>query len=129
MSTPAVTVVPASPPAAIPGGIEDAAEEAVLRALNEWVRGHGLPEGHIEHELSHPETGDPLAILDLAWPNGLQEGYSGPVALLLREEQETLQIANDHGFRHLTSADAFKHYAEAEVLALAAEDGATGAAA
>ena len=51
------------------------------------------------------------------------------MALLLGEEQETLQIANDHGFRHFTSADAFKRYAEAEVLALAAEDGATGAAA
>ena len=118
-----------SRPAAIPGGIEDAEEEAVLRALNEWVRGHGLPEGQIEHELAHPETGDPLAILDLAWPNGLQDGYSDPVALLLGEEQETLQIANDHGFRHFTSADAFRRYAESEVLALAAEDGGAEAAA
>ena len=129
VEAPPVTVVAVSQPAAIPGGIEDAEEEAVLRALNEWVRGHGLPEGQIEHELSHPETGDPLAILDLAWPSGLQEGFSDPVALLLGEEQETLQIANDHGFRHFTSADAFKRYAEAEVLALAAGDGAAEAAA
>lgn len=119
-----VTLVPASRPPTIPGGIEDDEEEAALRALNAWVRGHGLPEGHLEHELAHPETGDPLAILDLAWPNGLQEGYSDPVALLLGEEQETLQLANDHGFRHFTSAEAFKRYAESEVLALAAEDGA-----
>ena len=83
--------------------------------------GKWLPAGHIEHELSHPDTGDPIAILDLAWPNGLQQGYSEPVALLLGEEQETLQIANDHGFRHFTSADAFKRYVEAEVLALASE--------
>ena len=75
------------------------------------------PEGHIEHELAHPETGDPLAILDLAWPGGLQEGYSEPVALLLGEEQETLQIANDHGFRHFTDTEAFKRYAQTEVLA------------
>ena len=113
--------VPVMEPAAVPGGIADAEEEAVLRDLNEWVRGQWLPEGQIEHELSHPETGDPLAILDLAWPNGLQQGYSEPVALLLGEEQATLQIANDHGFRHFTSADAFKRYVEAEVLALASE--------
>lgn len=49
--------------APVPGGIEDAEEEAVLRAVNAWLRDHGLPEGHIEHELAHPETGDPLAIV------------------------------------------------------------------
>ena len=95
--------VPVPEPAPVLGGIADAEEEAVLISLNEWVRGQGLPQGQIEHELSHPETGDPLAILDLAWPIGLQQGYSEPVALLLGEEQETLQIANDHGFRHFTS--------------------------
>ena len=113
--------LPVAEPTGVPGGIADAEEEAVLRDLNEWVRRQRLPEGQIEHELSDPETGDPLAILDLAWPNGLQQGYSEPVALLLGEEQETLQIANDHGFRHFTSTDAFKRYVEAEVLALAGE--------
>ncbi len=123
VETTPVATVPTRQPEAIPGGIEDAEEEAILRSLNEWLRGYGLPEGHIEHELSDPDTGDPLAILDLAWPNGLQEGYSDPVALLLGEAQETLQIANDHGFRHFTSADAFQNYVEGEVLVLAAEDG------
>ena len=115
-----VTAQPVAQPEPLPGGIEDAEEEAMLRALNDWVRKQGLPEGHIEHELAHAETGEPLAILDLAWPNGLQEGFSEPVALLLGEEQHTLQIANDHGFRHFTSPDAFQRYAETEVLALAA---------
>ena len=122
----AVAAGKASEPATIPGGIEDAEEEAALRAINDWVRSQGLPEGQIEHELAHPDTGDPLAILDLAWPNGLQQGYSEPVALLLGEEQETLQIANDHGFRHFTSAEAFKRYAETEVLALAGEGALAG---
>ena len=115
----AVTIAPASAATAVPGGIADEAEEAALRAINEWMREQGLPEGHLQHELAHPDTGAPLAILDLAWPNGLQEGYSQPVALLLGEGQETLQVANDHGFRHFTSAEAFRRYAETEVLALA----------
>ncbi len=114
-------------PGPVPGGIEDAEEEAILMDLNEWVRGNGLPEGKLGFELSHPDTGDPLAILDLAWPNGLQDSYSQPVALLLGEEPETLQMANDHGFRHFTSADAFKRYTEAEVLMLAPEGEAAAA--
>ena len=48
------------------------------------------------------------------------------MALLLGEEQETLQIANDHEFRHFTSAEAFKRYAETEVLALAGEGALAG---
>ncbi len=114
--SPQTPTVPATEPASVPGGIGDAEEEAVLRAVNAWLRDQGLPEGRIEHEIAHPETGEPLAILDLAWPTGLQEGYSEPVALLLGEEQETLQIANDHGFRHFTDAEAFRRYAQTEVL-------------
>ena len=108
-------------PAAIPGGIEDAEEEAVLKSTNDWICQLGLPAGHIEHELAHLSTGEPLAILDLAWPNGIQEGFSDPVALLLDEGPETLQIANDHGFRHFTNVEAFKHYVETEVMAFAAD--------
>lgn len=119
-----VLAVAAGELAAVPGGIEDDEEAAALQAINEWIREQGLPKGEMQHELADPETGDPVAILDLAWPSGLQEGYSDPVALLLGEEQETLQLANDHGFRHFTSVDALRRYAEFEVLALAAEDGA-----
>ena len=122
-----IAVVIAPQPESVPGGIADAEEEAVLMDLNQWVQGHGLPEGNLGFELSHPDTGDPLAILDLAWPNGLQDSYSQPVALLLGEEPKTLQIANDHGFRHFTSPDAFKRYTEAEVLTVADEGEAVAA--
>ena len=46
----------------------------------------GLPEGELGYEIAHMATGESLAILDLAWPNGLQEGYSQPVALLIDED-------------------------------------------
>ena len=70
------------------GGIEDEEEERKLRQCNAWVVKHGLPEGELMYELTDPSTGDPLAVLDLAWPNGLQEGLSQPVALLLDEGPE-----------------------------------------
>ena len=40
------------------------------------------------------------AILDLAWPQGLQEGYSEPAVLLLDEGEDTEQAANRAGYRY-----------------------------
>ena len=114
----AVGATPAEP---LPGGVESDDEEAVLRGLREWVREHDLPEGDYQYELADPDTGEPLAVLDLAWPDGLQLEYSQPVAVMLDEDRDTLQIAQDRGFRHFTSVDAFKRYAETEVLALESE--------
>lgn len=118
-TTPEAEVAPVSQPVAdASADIEDADEEEILVGVREWVSEQGLAEGQVGYELAHPETREPLAVLDLAWPDGLQEELTEPVALLLDEEAATLQIANDHGFRHFTSADAFKRYVETDVLAL-----------
>ncbi len=89
---------------------------------NAWVMSRGLPEGELFHEAVHPETGEPLAILDLAWPRGLQEGLSQPVALLIDEGPTTLNAANTAGFRFFTSVDTFQRYVEQEILALETAD-------
>jgi hypothetical protein len=102
----------------IPGGIDDQEEEQQLANLNEWVTAQNLPAGHQSYELVDPETSTPLAILDLAWPNGLQEGYSQPVAVLLNEGQETLEIANTQGYRYFTQLEAFKEYVTSEIVVL-----------
>ena len=120
------TVAPATAPTIVPvsqpvvdgpegGEIED--EEAILNDLKEWVVGHSLAEGQVDYELEHRETGERLARLDLAWPDGLQEGLTDPVALLLDAEAATLKVVvNDHRFRPFTSVDAFKRYVETDVL-------------
>jgi hypothetical protein len=72
------------------------------------------------HELSDPETGEPLAVLDLAWPDGLQSGLSRPVALLIDEGQETEEAANRAGYRYFTDAESFRLYVQGEILALVA---------
>jgi hypothetical protein len=109
------------PSAAVAGGIEGEEEERLILDVNMWVIGQGLPEGEMMYELTDPETGSPLAIIDLAWPNGLQEGYSQPIALLIEEGRETEEIVNGAGYRYFTDAEAFRTYIETEILALTAQ--------
>ena len=61
-------------------------------------------------------AGEPLAVIDLAWPTGLQEGYSQPVALLIDEDAELGKIVNSAGFRFFTDAESLKKYVREEVI-------------
>ena len=109
-------------PASVPGGIEGEEEEDLLIEVNQWVARRGLPEGKLLFELADPDTGEAYGVLDLAWPDGLQEGLSVPVALLLNEPKETEAAANRAGHRYFTDVDSFKSYVDREVLG--GEDGA-----
>ena len=100
-----------------PGGVGDEEEERLLLECRDWVSAQGLPEGEYEYELSDPATGNALAILDLAWPNGLQEGLSEPIAVLIGEGPETLNAANSAGYHYFTDVQAFQHYVQHEILA------------
>lgn len=101
----------------IPGSIESEEKWDLLRGCNRWVADRQLPEGQFEYELVNLETGQPIVVLDLAWPHGLQPGLSKPVAVLLDEGPETLAAANNAGFRYFTSIEAFQTYVETEILA------------
>lgn len=93
-------------------------EEAALLEANIWVTDQGLPEGELLFEMVDPESGELVALLDLVWPEGIQTGYSEPVALLLNEEMPTLEAASAWGFRCFTDVDAFRSYVEKEILAI-----------
>ena len=85
---------------------------------NIWVTERGLPGGEFGYELVDENTGELRATLDLAWPEGVQEGYSLPVVLLIDEGSEVERMANQSGFRPFTSADDFKSYVCSEILGL-----------
>jgi len=91
-------------------------EEQILLDTNIWITELGLPEGEFSYELVDLVTDEPLVVIDLAWPEGLQEGYSQPVALLIDEDAELVQIVNDRGFRFFTSAEEFRAYVQEQVL-------------
>lgn len=98
------------------GGIASEVEEAELVALNDWLVARGLPAGRLGFEIAEADTGQPEAILDVAWPNGIQEELSAPVAVLLNESSETMKIAARSGYRAFTNVDDFKQYVAKEIL-------------
>jgi len=100
----------------VPGGITSEEEEGKLEALNQWVLEQELTPGALAYDFADAETGEQKAIFDLAWPNGIQEELSQPVAVLLNESEKTLALASEAGFRCFTSEDAFKRYIHHEVL-------------
>ena len=106
---------PEPAPAAIPGGITSDDEEAELEALNEWVESQGLPRGQMAFDYTHVESGEQLAVFDLAWPDGVQAELSQPVAVLLDEGAETLAIAAKAGYRCFTRVHDFRIYIATEI--------------
>lgn len=58
-----------------------------------------------------------MAVFDLAWPEGLQPGYSQPVAILINEPREVEEVANRAGYRFFTTIAEFKAYVEKVILA------------
>ncbi|MFC3074602.1 GmrSD restriction endonuclease domain-containing protein [Shinella pollutisoli] len=101
---------------AVVGGITSEEEEQQLENINVWMDEQGLPRGTIAYDFSDPETGEQRAVFDLAWPNGIQEELSQPVAVLLNESSDVIAIASQAGFRCFQTAAELKRYVETDIL-------------
>jgi hypothetical protein len=93
-------------------------EDTALLECGDWVVSQGLADGALYYEVIAPIAQQLIASLDLAWQEGLQPGYSQPVALLLVEEEATEEAANQAGFRYFIDVESFKRYVQSEVLAV-----------
>ena len=100
------------------GGIVSSVEEQIILNTNIWVVEQGLPEGEFAYELVDESSGELRATLDLAWPDGVQEGYSQSVVLLIDEGLEVERVVNQAGYRSFTSPEDFKSYVRSEILGL-----------
>jgi hypothetical protein len=105
---------------AVAGGTTGGEEEEQLEALNAWMYAQGLPRGMLAYDFADATTGEQKAVFDLAWPNGIQEELSQPVAVLLNEGAETIATASQAGYRCFTSIADFQRYVQTEVLVEAA---------
>jgi len=97
-------------------GIETEAEEKELMEVNKWVEDQNLHKGIISYDFTDVESGEQKAIFDLAWPDGIQEELSQPVALMLNEQNEVLSFASKAGYRCFTNVNDFKKYINSEIL-------------
>lgn len=100
-----------------PGGIASEEEEQQIESVNAWMADQGLPAGTVAYDFADTVTGEQKAVFDLAWPTGIQEELSQPVAVLLNEGAETISIASQAGYRCFTSTDEFRRYVERDILA------------
>lgn len=103
-----------SPPR--PASIADDEEEAILLEINQWMKNQNLPTGILGYEIANPDTGEEVAMFDLAWPEGVQSELSEPVAVLIDEDVEVLAVAGKNGYRFFTSPEGFKQYINEEIL-------------
>ncbi len=90
-------------------------EEEEIEEVSAWMEEKGLKPGTINHELIDND-GNVVAIIDLAWPQGIQSGLSEPIALLLNETAETQATVSKYGYRYYTSVREFKDYVETVYL-------------
>ncbi|MDE0034627.1 MAG: DUF262 domain-containing protein [Deltaproteobacteria bacterium] len=112
----AATDTPSPAPTEVVGGITSEDEEQLLDDLNRWVAEQGLPRGVLGFDFADAETGHQRAMFDLAWPEGIQQGLTQPVAVLLNEGTEVIALASGAGYRCFTSPTNFRRYVETEVL-------------
>jgi hypothetical protein len=77
----------------------------------------GPSRGYVAWNLPAPDSGCQPAVLDLAWPSGLQKKLSQPEAVLPNGELPTLGIAGTAGSRCLAGSNAFKSHFRHDVLA------------
>lgn len=91
---------------------EEGEGDEEIQMFLEWLRSDALgwvstPEQYYE---VCDQDGNVLTVADLAWPEGVQRGYSEPVALVLNGDREQARILNQAGYRYFDKIEVLKAY-------------------
>ena len=111
---------PVAVPTVLPARLSSEDEEQEIERLNAWMREQGLQPGVVAYDFANADSGRQQSVFDLAWPDGIQQEFSQPVAVLLNEPPEVLAVASQAGYRCFTSPDDFKRYVASEIIGSAA---------
>jgi len=90
-------------------------EDDELQSLISWAVNNGLPKAEINFEVYDPNTDEVLTVVNEAWPRGLQEGYSQPIALILDVDEHKAAILNQVGYRFFTSKEALRGHLKEQI--------------
>ena len=88
--------------------VVDDADEEIL-AVEAWIKERSLKTGTRNHEIVDADSGEVWHI-DLAWPNGIQEGLTPPLALLLNPDGNLQAAVSKAGYQFFVDIDEFKRY-------------------
>ncbi len=86
-----------------------------MQGILSFTAANGLPRPELDYEVIDPITGETLTTVDLAWPKGIQEEYSQPIALVLEASKDVITILNQVDYRFFTSIKALYQYLENQV--------------
>jgi len=89
---------------------EEEIDEEVAELLD-WLATRRLPMPQLNFELCNDE-GRIITMVDLAWPEGVQSGYSQPVALALTGRADQVNALSQAGYQVFTSAEGLHAYLE-----------------
>ena len=98
-----------------PSSVESDEEEALLQQAMQWMEQQDLPIGDYGYELQD-QFSEQTVTIDLAWPRGVKEGISIQAALLIDEDDETLQIASRNGYICFTTLEQLQAYVLRDIL-------------
>jgi hypothetical protein len=83
-----------------------------ITELLRWVAEREFAAPRIDLEIVDPETQVPIVEADLAWPNGVQEGLSDPVAFELDAGESVVTHLQSIGYRCFTTSESLRRYLE-----------------
>lgn len=87
-------------------------DSAGLREITEMCHDLGLPVPELNYSIDDPDTGETLAWADAAWPRGLQEGLTEPVAYLTEPDEEMESRLGELGYRFFTNVERLTWHLE-----------------
>ncbi len=104
----------------VSGGAKDEAD--TITELQEWLTENLFNSGNTDVEI--PANGaHESAVLDVAWPSGVQPELTEPVALLIDEPVEVWNAATAYGYRIFISPQALRDYCQTLLLTGGATSG------
>jgi len=90
-------------------------EDDELQTLVSWAIANGFPKPELNFEVTDPNTGQVLTNINAAWPKGLQEEYSQPIALYLEADEQKTAVLNQVGYRFFIGIEALRRYLKEQI--------------
>lgn len=81
-----------------------------LDALDLWLEERGFLAGSRDFMVTDPVTGEDVALVDAAWPNGIAGGYTQPLAVLIEADRAERRALERTGYVILEDVESIQKW-------------------